>query len=42
MEEMHHEWCDEWETKFTDVNPDHPLYTQFFFKCFIKINSKHL
>ena len=39
---MHHEWCDEWENKFTDVNPDHPLYTQFFFKCFIKINSKHL
>ena len=42
MEEMHHEWCDEWENKFTNVNPDHPLYTQFFFKCFVKINSKHL
>ena len=41
IEEMHHEWC-EWENKLTDVNSDNPLYTQFFFRCFVKINSKHL
>ena len=41
IEEMHHEWC-EWENKLTDVNSDHPLYTQFFFRCFVKINSKYL
>ena len=41
IEEMHHEWC-EWENKLTDVNSDHPLYTQLFFRCFVKIISKHL